>query len=99
MLFCAQTVQELHTLEKSMHASPVDQPQRQEHLFVLRVWYETGEAGPGQWRGYVTHAQSGTRLPVTCLEDMLDFVLLRMEDTQSDLATSFLKSTGEKSNE
>jgi hypothetical protein len=47
------------------------------HLFVVRVWHEPGGDG-GQWRGSVEHAATGQRLYFATLDQLADFIALRL---------------------
>jgi hypothetical protein len=50
-------------------------PTRDEHLFVVRVWRESGSAGPGAWRGSVEHVDSGMRKYFADLDDLRAFIM------------------------
>jgi hypothetical protein len=53
--------------------------ERSEHLFLVRLWLEPGQAGPLIWRGTVEHAPSGQRFHFISLRDLTDFIALRLE--------------------
>lgn len=55
---------------------------RLEHLFIVRLWQESGRGESGAWRGLVEHVQSGQRLYFTTLADLNDFIALRMDSSQ-----------------
>ncbi len=47
---------------------------RQQHLFIVRMWQEPSEAAPpGQWRGSVEHVSSGQRFYFSALNDLTNF--------------------------
>jgi hypothetical protein len=47
---------------------------RQEHVFLIRVWFEPGQDFPGLWRGFFTQLPGGARLPIRFTSDALRFV-------------------------
>ena len=53
-------------------------PKRLEHLFVVRIWEETGRSKSNQWCGSVEHMPSRQKLYFTSIRDLNDFILLRM---------------------
>ncbi len=53
-------------------------PERPEHLFIVRVWQERAQVRPGTWRGSVEHIPSGQRLYFVSLIDLNDFIRLRL---------------------
>lgn len=55
---------------------------RLEHLFIVRLWQESGREESGAWRGLVEHVQSGQRLYFTTLADLNDFIALRMDSSR-----------------
>jgi hypothetical protein len=52
---------------------------RPHHLFIVRLWRESGHPSPGQWRGSVEHVPSGRRLYFVSLSDLADFITLRLD--------------------
>jgi hypothetical protein len=50
--------------------------QRQSDSFVLRIWWEEGEASP-VWRGWVQHATSGESNYFDQITELLAFVETR----------------------
>jgi hypothetical protein len=48
---------------------------RQEHVFLIRVWYEPGQEQGGQWRGTFSQLPSGLRLPIRIAEQGRPFLL------------------------
>lgn len=51
---------------------------RQEHLFVIRIWEETGpQDSVSGWRGLAQHISSGQQVYFTSLRDMNDFMVLK----------------------
>jgi hypothetical protein len=44
------------------------------HIFVVRVWREAG----GPWRGAVEHAATGQHLYFASLDEMTDYIALRL---------------------
>lgn len=53
--------------------------ERTEHLFLVRLWVEAGQAEPVEWRGTVEHVPSGQRLNFISLRDLTDFIALRLK--------------------
>jgi len=53
--------------------------EREDHLFVLRVWREAGAQSAG-WCAAIEHVQSGKRLRSTDLREVDDFIRLRLAD-------------------
>ena len=51
------------------------------HVFVVRVWREPNAAEAGQWRGSVEHAVTGHRLYFASLDELTDFIALRLGGT------------------
>ena len=51
--------------------------ERAQHLFVVRIWYESGETPCGEWRGLVEHVSSGQRLYFISFSDLNDFIVFR----------------------
>jgi hypothetical protein len=49
-----------------------------EHVFVVRLWYELGGDCPPQWRASVEHYPSRQRMYFTTLQDLNDFITLRL---------------------
>jgi hypothetical protein len=56
---------------------------RPHHLFIVRLWRESGRTSPGQWRGSVEHVPSGRRLYFVSLSDLADFITLRLDGGKS----------------
>lgn len=52
--------------------------ERSEHLFVVRVWQEPEQVKSGEWRGSIEHVGSGQRLYFVSLDDLNDFIALRL---------------------
>ncbi len=52
---------------------------RPHHLFIVRLWRESGHPSPEQWRGSVEHVPSGRRLYFVSLSDLADFITLRLD--------------------
>ena len=72
-----------------------DVADRTQHLFVVRVWQESGDIAPGPWRGSVEHVRSGQRLYFVSLTDLADFITWRAKSvsqteslTDTDLSGS-----------
>jgi hypothetical protein len=50
-------------------------PQRPEHLFIVRLWCEPSQAHPpGEWRGLAEHVPSGGRAYFCSLDDLGNFI-------------------------
>ena len=64
---------------------------RLEHLFVVRIWEETGRSKSNQWRGSVEHIPSGQRLYFSSFADLNDFIDWRLHSEQSDREEGLLK--------
>jgi hypothetical protein len=48
------------------------------HLFVVRIWREADGTGTDEWRGMVEHAASAQRIYFATLDDLADFIALRL---------------------
>jgi hypothetical protein len=58
--------------------------QRHDGSFIIRIWWERGEASPGarsgasaeagHWRGWIQHVRNGKHAYFTSLSDMADFI-------------------------
>jgi hypothetical protein len=55
-----------------------DTKDRSQHLFIVRMWQEPGDHKPDQWRGSVEHVSSAQRLYFASLDDLNDFITLRL---------------------
>lgn len=53
-------------------------PERPEHLFVVRIWQEPEQIKTGEWRGSIEHVPSGQRLYFVSFNDLNDFIRLRL---------------------
>lgn len=52
---------------------------RQQHLFIVRVWQEPSQLQPpGQWRGSVEHVPSGQRLYFASMNDLTNFMTFQL---------------------
>ncbi len=49
-----------------------------EHLFIVRIWQEGGQAAGMTWRGQVEHAPSRRRMYFSNLRDLDDFIALHV---------------------
>lgn len=50
-------------------------PPEDRHLFVVRIWREDSQVGPGgQWRGSVEHVPSGQRIHFVSPDALTEFV-------------------------
>lgn len=49
-----------------------------QHLFIVRIWYESPQRAHQSWRGSVEHVPSGQRLCFASLGDLNDFITLRL---------------------
>jgi hypothetical protein len=58
--------------------------ERAQHLFVVRIWYESGETSLGSWRGSVEHVPSGQRLYFASFSDLNDFIVFRSSATLTE---------------
>jgi hypothetical protein len=54
---------------------------RTEHLFIVRLWQE--KTSSGEWRGFVEHVPSQQRIYFVSLNDLTDFIRLRLGDPRS----------------
>lgn len=55
------------------------QQDRQQHLFVVRIWQESKLEQSPVWRGMVEHVHFGQKMYFTSLNDLSDFIALRLE--------------------
>jgi len=58
-------------------------PERSEHLFVVRVWQEPEQVQSSGWRGSIEHVPSGQRLYFVSFNDLNDFIRLRLTNVSS----------------
>lgn len=65
--------------------------ERAEHLFIVRVWQEPSQSTPAHWRGSIEHVPSAQRVYFESLDDLFDFIALRV----NTLSNSFKKSHDE----
>ncbi len=72
-----------------------DIPQRMEHLFIVRIWQEASQHPGGHWRGSVEHVPSAQRLYFVSLNDLNDFITLRLSSRPLE-GESAVKSSSEK---
>jgi hypothetical protein len=49
-----------------------------QHLFIVRVWQEPTQTAPAHWRGSIEHVPSAQRVYFESLQDLTDFIALRM---------------------
>ncbi len=49
-----------------------------EHLFIIRIWQEAGQTPTGPWHGTVEHIPSARGLYFASLNDLADFIALRL---------------------
>ncbi len=61
-----------------------DIPQRLEHLFIVRIWQEASPARNGPWRGSVEHVPSSQRFYFASLDDLADFIALRVSSNPQE---------------
>ena len=61
---------------------------RAEHLFIVRVWQEPSQAAPAHWRGSIEHVPSAQRLYFESLDDLTDFIALRVNTLANHLKES-----------
>ncbi len=54
------------------------QHDHQQYLFVVRIWRESNSEQSPVWRGMVEHVPFGQRLYFTSLNDLSDFIALRL---------------------
>lgn len=54
------------------------QPDHQQYLFVVRIWRESDSEQSPVWRGMVEHVPFGQRMYFTSLNDLSDFIALRL---------------------
>ncbi len=59
--------------------------ERSEHLFVVRIWQEHEQIKTGGWRGSIDHVPSGRRLYFVSLNDLNDFIRLRLNTPLQDV--------------
>ena len=83
-----------HPSVRTPEATVSEAADRPHHLFVVRLWRESGHTVLGQWRGSVEHVPSGRRLYFVSLSDLADFITLRLDGdrTQSKQEPCFLES-------
>ncbi len=68
---------------------------RSEHLFIVRLWQEAGQPPGSPWRGSVEHVPSAQRFYFTSLDDLNDFITLRLNSNPRD-GESIMQSSSEK---
>ncbi len=72
-----------------------DSLQRVEHLFIVRIWQEASQDSGGPWRGSVEHVPSSQRFYFASLNDLNDFITLRLNSNPRD-GESIMQSSSEK---
>lgn len=60
-----------------------DNTQRQQLVFIIRIWVETGQSIVEQWRGSIEQVPSGERRFFNSLENLSAFILSRLCDGRS----------------
>ena len=53
--------------------------QDSQHLFIVRIWFETGTEPDPIWRGSVEHIPSGERQYFVQLSSLVEFIRFRLE--------------------
>lgn len=53
-------------------------PTSTEHVFIVRIWHEAGQAAGAAWRGQVEHAPSRQRMYFSNLRDLDDFIAIHV---------------------
>lgn len=64
--------------------APGMESQRDERVFVVRMWLEPSVARPRAWRGSVQDVASGNKLFVTAPAEIADFISVRLVGERSD---------------
>jgi hypothetical protein len=65
------------------------EPERRQHLFIVRVWCEPGRTpAECQWRGSVEHVPSGDRRYFAARGDLARFLLARLGEAGWGLDSS-----------
>lgn len=55
---------------------------QEEHLFIVRVWQESAQIAAPHWRGSIEHVPSAQRVYFESLQDLTDFIALRLNKIQ-----------------
>jgi hypothetical protein len=57
--------------------------QRDEVVFIVRMWRQAGEAASGrEWRGSIREVESGSHLYVSGSRDVSDFISARLKEAE-----------------
>lgn len=56
------------------------QRDHRQYLFVVRIWLEAGPEQASTWRGMIEHVPFGLRMYFTSLNDLSDFIALRLDE-------------------
>lgn len=59
--------------------------ERLDHLFIVRIWQEPEQVKSGGWRGSAEHIPSGQRMYFVSLNDLNDFIQLRLNSMSKNL--------------
>lgn len=49
-----------------------------QHLYLVRIWFESTRSDRQSWRGLVEHVPTGKKLYFTSLADLNDFISLSL---------------------
>jgi hypothetical protein len=60
-----------------MEAGTMSNEEREHHLFIIRIWRERSPRNHG-WRGSADHVTSGRRIVSADLDEITDFVRVRI---------------------
>ncbi len=56
------------------------------HVFITRFWEEQGDDGTSKWRGVLIHVDTGERIPLRSVEEVLEWIqtFLKSHDQPSE---------------
>lgn len=57
---------------------------RDEHLFIVRIWQEAGRRLSQEWRGSVEHIPTRQRFYFASFSDLTDFIARRLKSKPHD---------------
>ncbi len=69
--------------------------ERTEHLFIVRVWQEPTQTAPAHWRGSIEHVPSAQRVYFESLQDLSDFIALRVSPHEIQVSSTPIQRTEE----
>ena len=54
-----------------------------QHLYIVRIWFETTRSDRQKWRGLIEHVPTGRKLYFTSLANLVDFISLSLPSSDT----------------